>query len=52
MTGKQLDENEFLWDYLKKKKTCKNCLKRKFVQLKYMMKVFFDNKGDLSNLYT
>ena len=52
ITGKQLDENEFLWDYLKKKKTCKNYLKRTFVQLKYRMKVFFDDMGDLSNLNT
>ena len=30
ITGQQLDENEFLWDYLK----------RKLVQSKYIMKVF------------
>ena len=36
----------------KKKKTCKNYLKRTFVQLKYRMKVFFDDMGDLSNLNT
>ena len=41
ITGQQLDENECLWDYLKKKKkTCKNYLKRKLVQRKYIMKVF------------
>ena len=28
ITGQQLDKNEFLWDYLKKKKTCRNYLKK------------------------
>ena len=49
-TRQQLDENECLWDYLKK--TCKNYLKRKLVQLKYIKKVLFDDMGDLSNLNT
>ena len=35
-----------------KKKTCKYYLKRKFVQLQYMMKVCFDELGDLSNVKT
>ena len=35
-----------------KKKICKYYLKRKFVQLQYMMKVCFDELGDLSNVNT